>query len=95
MARTRTHHYAIEQADLDEFLARRAGAISAVRDTCPGLTSTRLIRQDDGSYTDTWRWESAEKMAAALAAMPLPEVRAAMSLVRDHEAVDGEVVDER
>jgi hypothetical protein len=34
-------------------------------------------------------------MQAALAAMPIPEARAAMSLTRDATAVEGEIVDQR
>jgi len=34
-------------------------------------------------------------MQAALAAMPTPEARAAMSLTQDAAAEDGEIVDER
>jgi hypothetical protein len=34
-------------------------------------------------------------MQAALAAMPIPEARAAMSLTRGATAQDGEIIDER
>ena len=95
MAVTRTHHYTVDAADLPELLTRRAAVITAVRAAHPGLTHTRLTRLDDGSYTDTWRWDSAEHMQAALAAMPIPQARAAMSLTHDATAQDGEVIDER
>jgi hypothetical protein len=54
-----------------------------------------LTRLEDGTFTDTWRWDTAERMRAARPATELPEARAAMSLVRDHTARNGEVVDER
>ena len=95
MTVTRTHHYAVGEADLDELLARRAALITAVRAAYPGLTGTQLTRLEDGTFTDTWRWDTAERMRAARPATELPEARAAMSLVRDHTARNGEVVDER
>jgi hypothetical protein len=55
-----------------------------------------LIRQDDGSYLDVWRWESAEAMrAAAKAAENFPLVGATMALTSDHSAADGEILDEQ
>lgn len=95
MTVTKTHHYAVGDADLDELLARRAALISAVRAAYPGLTGTQLTRLEDGTFTDTWRWDSAERMRAARPATELPEARAAMSLVRDHTARNGEILDER
>ena len=94
MAIVRTHHYTVDPADLPEFLARRAAVIAAIRSAHPGLSHTRLTRLDDGTFTDAWRWASAGQMQAALAAMPIPEARAAMSLTRDNTAQDGEIVDE-
>ena len=95
MAVTRTHHYTVDEADVPELLARRAAVIAAIRAAHPGLSHTRLTRLDDGTFTDVWRWDSAEQMRAALAAMPIPEARAAMSLTRDATAQDGEIIDER
>ena len=95
MAVVRTHHYTVDPADLPELLARRAAVIAAVRAAHPGLSHARLIRLDDGTFTDAWRWDTAEQMQAALAAMPVPEAGAAMSLTRDATAQDGEIVDER
>ena len=95
MTVTRTHHYTVADADLDELLARRAALITAVRAAYPGLTGTQLTRLEDGTFTDTWRWDTAERMRAARPATELPEARAAMSLVRDHTARNGEIVDER
>jgi EmrB/QacA subfamily drug resistance transporter len=96
MSVARTHHYTIDPADLDELLARRATLIATVRKSHPGLTETRLIQLADGTYTDIWRWDSAEQMQGALAATPtIPEARAAMSLTRDLTALNGEIIDER
>jgi hypothetical protein len=49
---------------------------------------------EDRTFTDIWRWDSAEQMQAT-PAMPIPEAGLAMSLTRDATAVNGEVVDER
>ena len=95
MAVVRTHHYTVDPADLPELLARRAAVIAAVRAAHPGLSHTRLIRLEDGTFADTWCWDSAGHMQAALAAMPIPQARAAMSLTRDATAHDGEIIDER
>jgi len=95
MAIVRTHHYTVAPADLPELLARRAAVIAAIRAAHPGLSHTRLTRLDDGTFTDAWRWDTAGQMRAALAAMPISEARAALSLTRDTTARDGEIVDER
>jgi hypothetical protein len=95
MTVTRTHHYTVGEADLDELLARRAALITAVRAAYPGLTGTQLTRLEDGTFTDTWRWDTAELMRAARPAAALPEAQAAMSLVREHTARNGEIIDER
>lgn len=96
MAVSRTHRYTVDPADLDELIALRATLITAIGAAHPGLTEARLTRLEDGTFTDVWRWHSAEQMQAALTDMArFPEARAAMSLTRDASAVDGEIVDER
>jgi hypothetical protein len=94
MADIRIHRYSVD--DLDEFLARRADLITAIRADHPGLVEARLIRLEDGTLVDTWRWRSADEMRVALEAAPsFPEAGAAMSLTRNASADDGEIVDER
>lgn len=79
-----------------ELLARRAALITGIRAAHPGLAETRLIRLEDGSYLDTWRWESAEQMHAALAAAAgFPAVAATMSLTENAITQNGEIVDEQ
>lgn len=96
MSVVRIHRYTVDPANLGELLARRATLIANIRAAHPGLVETRLTQIEDGTYTDAWRWNSAEQMQAALAALPaFPEVRAAMSLTRDATAHMGEIVDER
>ncbi|MBG0814893.1 hypothetical protein [Planomonospora sp. ID82291] len=96
MSVLRFHTYAVDPADLEEFLARRALLIGTVRETHPGLTSALLVELDDGTYSDTWRWESETRMGAALAAIAtFPEAPLTMALTRDPTAQNGRVVDER
>lgn len=95
MADIRIHRYMVDPPDLEELLARRAATICAIRAEHPGLVEARLIRLEDGTFIDAWRWDSAEQMQAALEAAPVPEAREAMSLTRDRTAEDGEIVDER
>jgi hypothetical protein len=83
-----------QERNLDELIARRATLIAAIWAAHPGLSETRLTRLDDGTFTDVWRWDSAEQMQAALANMAsFPEAPAAMALARDRTAVDGEIID--
>jgi len=59
-------------------------------------TETGPVRQDDGSYLDIWRWESAEAMrGTAAAAKNFALVGATLALTTDHCVLDGEVLDER
>ena len=95
MAVVRIHRYTVDAADVDELIKRRAVLIASVRATYPGLAETRLTRFGDGTFTDAWRWDSEEQMVAALPAMKSPEAGAAMSLVRDHSAEFGEIVDQQ
>ena len=61
----------------------------------PGLVEARLIRLEDGTFVDAWRWDSAEQMQAALESAPFPEAGSAWSLTREATSEDGEIVDER
>lgn len=92
----RSHRYSVADAGLEEFLARRSSLIATVREGHPGLSRAVLIRLEDGTYTDTWYWESAGQLDAALAALPtFPEAPLTMALTRDGTALNGRVVDER
>jgi hypothetical protein len=97
MAAVRMYRYTVDPADLEELLARRAKLIDALRAAHPGLAEARLARLADGTYSDVWRWESAEQMQAALGGMSRlgALAGAAWSLTGDRSAVDGEIVDER
>ncbi|HEX6673764.1 MAG TPA: hypothetical protein VF486_01895 [Actinomycetes bacterium] len=93
---SRTHRYSVDPADLDELIARRAALIGAIREAHPGLSEARLTRLEDGTFTDVWRWDSAEQMQAAQEDMAsFPQARDAMALAKDRTSLDGEIVDER
>ncbi|GIH79121.1 hypothetical protein [Planobispora longispora] len=95
MSVVRSHRYSVAHADLEEFLARRNSLIATVREGHPGLTHAVLVRFEDGTYTDTWHWETAEQMDAALAAIAtFPEAPLAMALTKDGTVQNGHVVDE-
>lgn len=95
MAVVRIHRYGVDPTDLEQLLARRTTLIDAIRAAHPGLAEAQLTRLEDGTFTDIWRWDSAEQMQAALAAMPIPEAGPAMALAKDATVVDGEIVDQR
>jgi hypothetical protein len=96
MAVVRTHRYTVETGQLAQLLEQRTALIQGIRSMNPAFTEATLIRQDDGSYLDIWRWESAEAMrAAAEAAKAFPLAGATLSLTTGHSVVDGEVLDER
>ncbi len=96
MSFVRMHRYSVDPENVDELIKRRAALIAAIREAHPGLAETRLTRLKDGTFTDVWRWNSAEEMAKAAADLPnFPQAFAAMSLTKDNIAVDGEIIDER
>ena len=92
----RIHRYSVDPADLGDLLDRRIRLIDAIRMAHPGLAATRLTRLPDGTFDDTWYWETAEDMEVALAAIgSFPEARAAMSLTKGNVVQNGVVVSER
>jgi hypothetical protein len=98
MARVRIHRYAVDPAEVEELIARRTKVIAAMRERIGGPAETRLIRLDDGTFVDYWRWDSVDHMRAAgagIAAGTLPEAGAAMSLTRDKTDEDGDLIDEQ
>jgi hypothetical protein len=96
MAVVRTHRYTVETGKLAQLLEQRTKLIQGIRSANPAFTEATLIRQDDGSYLDIWRWESAEAMrGAAQAAKNFPLAGATLALTTDHTVVDGEVLDVR
>ena len=92
IAVVRVHTYGVEPKNLAEFLTRRTAVIDLIRAAHPGLVATRLIRLEDGSYTDLWSWESMPAMAAAFPLAQSPEAAAAWSLTSNSSASTGELI---
>ncbi|MFB4277062.1 MULTISPECIES: hypothetical protein [unclassified Nonomuraea] len=96
MAYLRIMSYTADPSDAELLLARRAALIAAVRAKLPGLIETRMVRVDDRTWTDSWRWESKATLEAAVAAAhSMPETEPAFALVKDITSQEGEIVDER
>ncbi|WP_174187375.1 hypothetical protein [Nocardia barduliensis] len=96
MAVVRTHRYVVVTGKLAQLLEQRTRLIRSIRSADARFTAATLIRQDDGSYLDIWRWESAEAMrgtAAGVRNFPLAEATAALTI--GHSVLDGKVLDER
>ena len=93
MAVVRTHRYTVATGKLAQLLEQRMRLIRGLRSANPAFTAATLIRQEDGSYLDIWRWESAEARRGETIGFPLTAVTAA--LTTDHTVVDGEVLVER
>jgi len=95
MAVIRNVRFKADVDDVNSMLDKRARLLAAVRTAFPGLTGARLVRMDDETWLDSWRWSSLDAMQAALAGGPgLPEAAAAFALVRDATEERGELVDE-
>ncbi len=95
MTVVRTHRYVVDAADIEELCARRAALIAAVRANYSGLTRTVLTRLEDGTYTDSWYWDSGDHKRAAAPVPTMPEAGAALALVHERTDEDGEVLDAR
>lgn len=96
MATVRTHRYTVETGSLATMLELRTHLIDGIRSDNPALAEATLIKLDDGSYLDIWRWDTAEGMRrAAQVAGSIPLVGATLTLTADHSVLDGEVLDRR
>jgi hypothetical protein len=81
--------------DADIVLERRRNLLDAIRAASGGPTETRLIRVDEWTWADMWRWNSPETLRVALDVAPrLPEAAAAFAVARHVSAEQGDVVDE-
>lgn len=96
MAVVRTHRYTVETGRLAQMLEQRSTLIQGLRAAHPAFSAATLVRLEDGSYLDIWRWESADAMqVAAQAARDVPLAGATLGLTTERETLDGEVLDER
>lgn len=96
MAFMRITRFRVAERDVEEMLRRRRTLIEVIRRDHPGLTEARLARSGEEGWMDSWRWDTAAHLQAALAAAPtIPEAGAAFSLATDLSAETAEIVDER
>jgi len=98
MAVIRTIRFEVAAADVEEMIARRNALVTEVRNTFPGLTEARLARAGEQVWIDSWRWESAASMDAALQAVAtgaLPAAGPAFALTKNAAGESAEIVDER
>lgn len=96
MAVLRLTRFKTDPADAEEMLARRNALVDAVRRAYPGLIHAQLVKVDDDTWMDAWRWESRANAQAAIAdTAAIPEAAAAFSLTRDASAEFADLVDER
>jgi hypothetical protein len=95
MALIRATRFTADPADAATVLERRRKLLDAIRARFSGPVEARLIRVDERTWVDMWRWNSPETLQAALAGAPsLPEAAAAFAVARDVSAEQGDVVDE-
>lgn len=94
----RMTRFEVAPADVEEMIARRNALVAAVRNAFPGLTEARLARVGEQVWIDSWRWESAASLDAALQAAAtgaLPEAGPAFALTGNATGESAEIVDER
>lgn len=75
-------------------MAKWSDAVNAISNAFPGLIEANLVRLDESTWMDLWRWESHE--LAANAAVGAPSIQAAadmFSLILELPSIEhGEVV---
>lgn len=95
MSVVRMTRFTADPAITSQLLERRKALLDATRTRFSGPDTDCLVRVDDRTWVDIWRWNSAEDLNAALAGAPqMAEAGAAFSLVRDITVEVGDVVDE-
>jgi uncharacterized protein (DUF1778 family) len=98
MAVLRLDRFTADPTHAEELLARRNALVAAVREAVPGLVEARLVRIDEETWIDMWRWDSrtnAQAAAARARAGDIPEAAAAFALTRDVVTEFADVLDER
>ena len=98
MAVIRTVRFEVAPTDVEEMIARRNALVTEVRNAFPDLTEARLARAGERVWIDSWRWESAASMDAAVRAVAtgaLPAAGPAFALTENQAGESAEIVDER
>ena len=98
MAIIRTTRFEVAPADVEKMIARRNALVAEVRNAFPDLTEARLAQVGERVWIDSWRWESAASMDAAVQAVAtgaLPAAGPAFALTANAAGESAEIVDER
>ncbi len=94
MATFELARYTIDPSRTDELVERWHQAVAAIRARFPGLLEANLVRIDDGTWMDVWRWETHEEaLAAAEAAPSVPEAARLFELITTPPSMEhGDIV---
>lgn len=98
MSTVRIDRFTVEPQNAEKLVRHRNDLVEAVRAAAPGLLDTRLVKVDERTWVDMWRWDSlASARAAAERARAggFPEAGAVFALADDVTTEFTEVVDER
>jgi hypothetical protein len=91
----RTTRFTADPAATDQVLAARSALLAALRAKISGPSEAKLVRIDERTWVDIWRWDSPADLEAASELAPtLPEARAAFAVAKDPTAETGELIDE-
>ena len=76
MAVLRLDQFTIDPADTGELLTRHGALVAAAKDAFPGLIEAQLVKVDDQTWLDVWRWDSlASARRPSPARRPFPRPR--------------------
>ncbi len=86
--------YRIDPDRADELVDRWYAAVDAIRARYPGLIEANLVRIDDATWMDLWRWATHEEAVAAAGAAPsIPQAAAMFELIVAPPAMEhGDIV---
>jgi hypothetical protein len=81
MAVLRLDRFTIDPADTAQKLTRHAAVVAAAKGAFPRFIGVELVKIDDRTWADVWRWDSlANAQAAAVGGPSIPQAGAAIAL---------------
>ncbi|MEM9447087.1 MAG: hypothetical protein AAGA75_00960 [Cyanobacteria bacterium P01_E01_bin.6] len=94
MATFELARFTVKADDVDLLLKRWPAAVEAIGSACPGLIEANLVRLDETTWIDIWRWETHElAVSAAQEAPSIPAAAEMFSLISGPPTMEhGEVV---
>lgn len=88
--------YRVDPTKAEQLRSRWPAGVAAVRARFPGLLVAALVRLDERTWMDVWRWETLEAAkAAADGAASLPEAAAMFALIDEVISMEHAQVVER